>query len=168
MRILTLIIAIIAMHSASMAFAQTKSFLSIPSSGFTPQNTTENDGYVGNQSGTARMFDNNFLMFAPVALPHGATVTSLRCGGKAPFPTFKIVFTLRRNQPQQANVDMAVVMTTFEGLGFQHPETTSITSPVINNDQFNYYIVAKARHDDVEVCPTCTVGYCRISYTVAQ
>jgi hypothetical protein len=150
----------------SLAFAKESSFLSIPSSGFTPKDVTENLGYDGNSSGTARFFDNNSWMFAPVALPQGATVTGMRCGGMAPSPEFRINFTLRRNQPQVANEDMATVMTTFEGVGFQHPETTSITSPVVDNANFNYYIVAEARHIDVGLCQKCTVGYCRIRYTI--
>nr|NIR85561.1 hypothetical protein [Gammaproteobacteria bacterium] len=101
----------------------------------------------------------------PVALPHGVTVTALRCGGKAP-SDIKIIFTLRRNQPQVANVDMATVMTTFEGRGFRHPETTSITSAMVNNANFNYYIVASVRHIDVGLCPSCVIGYCRIRYTI--
>ena len=163
MRTLTLVVAILALHT-SLAFAQT-SYLSVPSSGFTPRAVTGSLGYDGNQSGTARLFDSNFWMFAPVALPHGAKVTALRCGGKAPSPEIRIIFTLRRNRPQVANVDMAIVMTTFKGVGFQHPETTSITSPVVDNSVFNYYIVAETQHIDVGLCPSCIIGYCRIRYT---
>lgn len=167
MRTLTLAAAFLAAQM-SLAIAQETSFLSIPSSGFTPRSVTENHGYDGNNSGTARFFDKSFWMFAPVALPHGATVTALRCGGTAPSNQIRIEFTLRRNQPQMANVDMATVMTTFEGMGFEHPETTSITSPVVDNAKFNYYIVAAARHIDVGRCPKCVVGYCTIRYTVGQ
>jgi hypothetical protein len=105
-------------------------------------------------------------MFAPVTVPHGATIGSMRCGGRAPSSEFRIVFTLRRNEPQQANLDMATVMTTFEGLGFQFVDTNSITSPVINNERFNYYIVAQTNTLDVGFCPNCSVGFCRIGYTV--
>ncbi len=86
----------------------------------------------------------------------------------APSNEKRVEFTLRRNQPQIANVDMATVTTTFEGLGFQHPETASITSPVVDNATFNYYIVAAAIHIDVGRCRNCVVGYCRIRYTVGQ
>ena len=167
MRTMALVVAILAAQM-SLAFAQETSFLTIPSSGFTSRTVTENLGYEGNTSGTARLFDNSILMFAPVYLPHGATVTGLRCGGMAPSDEKRVEFTLRRNQPQIANVDMATVMTTFEGLGFQHPETASITSPVVDNATFNYYIVAAARHIDVGRCRNCVVGYCRIRYTVGQ
>ena len=164
MRTLTLVVAIL-VAQMSLAFAQETSFLSIPSSGFTPRSAIGSNGYEGDTSGTARLFDHNFWMFAPVALPHRATVTALRCGGMAPSNEVRVEFTLRRNQPQVANVDMATVMTTFDGLGFQHPGTTSITSPLIDNAKFNYYIVATARHIDVGLCPKCVVGYCTIRYT---
>jgi hypothetical protein len=161
----SLVISILFLLIASVALAQSPThFLSIPSSGFTPQ--TSEDGYSGNQSGTARFFQAGLLMFAPVNLPHGATVTSMRCGGRAPRSDFRIIFTLRRNEPQLANVDMATVMTTFEGIGFQFVGTSSITSPVVNNSRFNYYIVAEADAIDVGFCTSCSIGFCRIGYTV--
>jgi hypothetical protein len=104
-------------------------------------------------------------MFAPVNLPDGASVVSLRCGGSAPLNDFRIVFTLRRNQPQQANVDMASVSTNFAGVGFETVTTSSITSPVVSNASFNYYMMAEADAFDVGLCPGCLVGYCRIGYT---
>lgn len=151
------------------AFAQTEtSFLSIPSSGFTPQNVKDAVGYDGNQTGTARRFQGNFRMYAPVNLPHGATVNHFRCGGRAASNEFRLIFTLRRNEPQQANVDMATVMTDFEQIGFQFvgTGTTPIVSPVINNATFNYYIVAETSAFDVGFCSDCSVGFCRIRYTV--
>lgn len=104
-------------------------------------------------------------MFAPVNLPHGATITSMRCGGGAPRSDFRLFFTLRRNDPQQANVDMATVMTTFEEKGFQFVNTNSITSPLVNNARFNYYIVAGVSAKDSGLCPKCDIGPCRIGYT---
>jgi len=161
----SLVISILFLLIASVALAQSPTrFLSIPSSGFTPQ--TSEEGYSGNQTGTARFFGTGFWMFAPVNLPHGATVTSMRCGGQAPFSDDRIIFTLRRNDPQQANVDMATVMTTFERTGFEFVATSSITSPVVNNNRFNYYIVAEADLIDVRHCTNCSVGFCRIGYTV--
>jgi hypothetical protein len=163
----TLVISILFLLIASVALAQLPTrFLSIPSSGFTPQ--TSEAGYGGNLTGTARFFEEGFLMFAPVNLSHGATITSMRCGGRAPRSDFRIIFTLRRNEPQQANVDMATVMTTFEETGFQFVDTSSITSPVVNNNRFNYYIVAEADAIDVGFCTDCSVGFCRIGYTVDQ
>ncbi len=85
---LIMIIAILVLLITPVALAQsTTRYLAIPSSSFTPR-TSEgsldgNGGYDGNQSGTARLFNESFLMFAPVNLPHSATVTSMRCGGRA-------------------------------------------------------------------------------------
>jgi hypothetical protein len=76
-----------------------------------------------------------------------------------------ITFTLRRNEPQQANVDMAVVGTTFGQSGFQFVRTTSIVQPLINNQRFNYYVVAETRHSDVGFCPNCAIGSCTIAFT---
>ena len=53
MRTMALVVAILAAQM-SLAFAQETSFLSIPSSGFTSRTVTENLGYEGNTSGTAR------------------------------------------------------------------------------------------------------------------
>jgi len=169
MRIRTSLMAMWLLLTASVAFAQsTPGFLSIPSSSFTPQTSegTGNAGYDGNLTGTARFFEGSFLMFAPVNLPHRATVTSLTCGGRAPSRDFKVSFILRRNEPQQANVDMATVSTTFEGTGFQFVRTTSITSAVIDNARFNYYIAAQTDAFDVGFCPRCSIGFCTIGYTV--
>ena len=167
---LIMIIAILVLLIAPVTLAQsTTCYLSIPSSGFTPrasEGTVGSDaGYDGNQSGTARFFNGSFAMFAPVNLPDGATVNSMRCGGQVSTSN-KISFTLRRNEPQQANVDMATVMSNVGDTGFQFLDTTSIESPTINNATFNYYIVAQADDFDVGVCPTCSVGFCRIGYTI--
>ena len=167
MRRLLLVAAILAL-TASAALAQPTNYLSIPSSDFTPQNSDA--GYEGNASGTARHFGaTGYQMTAPVNLPQDATVTSLRCGGAAADSDLRLVFTLRRNQPQQANVDMAEVMTTFAGNGFQFVSTTSITSPEVDNGNFNYYIVAEAVHFDVGFCGSaCSIGFCRVGFIPAE
>jgi hypothetical protein len=164
----SLILSMLLLLNASAAFAQSTRFLSVPSSAFTPRTSegaTGNAGYGGNETGTARSFAGSSVLFAPVSLPHGATVTSMKCGGRAPSTDFRIAFTLRRNDPQQANVDMAVAKTTFDGLGFEFVDTNSIASPVVNNDTFNYYIVAVADTTDVGFCPNCLIGFCRIGYS---
>ena len=164
------IVAILILLTAPVAFAQsTTRYLSIPSSGFTPRasegSVGSDAGYDGNQSGTARFFNGSFELFAPVNLPDGVTVNSMRCGGQV-LASNRIRFTLRRNQPQQANVDMATVMSGTGDTGFQVLDTNSIESPMIDNAPFNYYIVAQANDFDVGVCPTCSVGFCRIGYTI--
>jgi len=151
-----------------VALAQSSTrYLSIPSSGFTPrfsEGAGGDAGYSGNASGTARFFEGSVLMFAPVNLPDGATVTSLRCGGAAPPTDFRIVFTLRRNEPQQANVDMAAVMTTFQGVGFQFVTTGDVVEAVVDNATFNYYMVATIDNQDAGFCSNCTIGFCRVGY----
>ncbi|MFQ5616469.1 MAG: hypothetical protein ACE5GO_08425 [Anaerolineales bacterium] len=174
MRNMTLLVAILGLLAPSMALAQSLSFLAIPSSGFTPQNSTthfdpppgsaENRGYEGNSSGTARFFGDNEIMFAPVNLPHGSTVISLTCGGRADRLSRRIVFRLRRNEPQQANVNMALVSTDFNVTSFQTKSTTSITSPVIDNRRFNYYMVATIVANGPPECRTCSVNRCTIAY----
>lgn len=159
-------LVVVALTASEAVGQQTASFLSIPASAFTPRQVLGDSGYDGNESGTARLFGNNFVMFAPVHLPHRASVTSLSCGGRAPSSQIQVIFTLRRNQPQQANVDMATTSTDLAQTGFQFVSTTSIVEPVINNQRFNYYLVAVARHIDVGRCPRCLVGFCSIGYTV--
>lgn len=141
-------------------------YLSIPSSAFTSRETSA-QGWDGNATGTNREFDSSSFLFAPVNLPHEATVTQLRCGGRDDSSTAVLWFTLRRNQPQVANVDMASLETTQAAVGFQVRTTSAITSPVIDNEAFNYYIVAQSADPEVGFpCPNCTVGFCRIRYEV--
>lgn len=169
-----LLITVLSLLFASIAVAQSPTqFLSIPSSSFTPRASAAHisPSYDGNESGTSRLFGRSFTMFAPLDVPNGATITSMRCGGRAPNSGHRVIFTLRRNEPQQANVDMAVVMTAFEENGFQFVDTNSVTSPVADNARFNYYIIAavnkSASANDVGFCPDCAVGFCRLGYTAA-
>ena len=171
MRKLGLLVAILIALTSSGALAQAQTqFLSIPSSGFTPRESEALGGesYSGNISGTARRFAKSIEMFAPVNLPDGATVTSLRCGGSESSPDLRIRFRLRRNEPQQANVDMATVHTGVPGTGFQFRTTTSITQPVVTNSTFNYYIIAdlESLTSEFPQCPLCSVGFCQIGYTI--
>jgi len=154
---------------------QTISFLSIPASGFTPRNSTtvkdplrgtlETLGYSGNVSGTARFFGDNGEMFAPVYLPHKSNVISLACAGKAPRKNRRISYKLRRNEPQQANVDIASIFPKYSETGFQFLRTRSIQSPVVDNEKFNYYIVASIdATNDIRECRTCSVNKCTIGF----
>ncbi len=152
--------------AAGSALAQNR-YVTIPSSGFTPQTSegTGDAGYLGNATGTARQFYGSVRMFAPANLPHGATINSLYCGGVAPTSITRVVFTLRRNEPQTANVDMVTVATDFADLGFNWANSTSVVEPIVNNRQFNYYLVAEVDDQNGNDCPTCTIGFCRIRYT---
>jgi hypothetical protein len=165
-----LLVAILILLTSLSTLAQSQTLsLSIPASGFTPQASMLN--YFGNTTGTARFFGYNDRMFAPVYLPDRVRVTSLACGGTAPPTTLRIAFTLRRNEPQQANVDMATVRTTFAGTGFQFVDTTSIAEPVVNNSRFNYYMIAALETTLASpgcVEGACSIGFCRIGYIANQ
>ena len=152
--------------AAGSALAQNR-YLQIPASGFTPQTSegTGNAGYQGNTSGTARQFSGSVRMFAPANLPNGATINSLYCGGMAPTAITRLVFTLRRNQPQVANVDMITAATDYANVVFDYANSTSVTEPIVNNGAFNYYLAVEVDDQNGNLCPTCAIGFCRIRYT---
>ncbi len=162
MRKLLVAISVVLTSFSALAHAE---FLSIPSSGFTPQSSDR--GYSGNNSGTARYFEKSFFMFAPVNLPHRATVTSLLCGASTGANNYRIQFTLRRNEPQQANVNMATVLTTYAHSGFQFVSSNAVNAPVVDNATYNYYVVAELQSstDEFPQCPHCSIGFCRVGYS---
>ena len=94
-----------------VAAAQPITHTSIPSSAF------QGEGSSQNVSGTARFNAPRSCMLR-YTYPRARGVTSLSCGGRASFNKH-IVFTLRRNDPQQANVDLATTQTTLAGTGFE-------------------------------------------------
>ena len=167
------------------ANADTRGFISIPASAFSGENsdtgsdTTDGEetfGYQGNESGTTRHF--NVVLYAPVNLPHGASVTLFKCGGSSAKNT-RAAFRLRRNEPQQQNVEIANVKTSLEGAGFEFMSTHSIRNEKIDNEKYNYYIVAevlkshvnpsdRARCGNPSKLPECSVNSCSIGYTIAE
>lgn len=134
------------------------SYLSIPAVAFTPENSSQ--GWIGNSSGTARNFGSR-RMFAPVFLPHRAVVTGFFCGGYDAQNINAIRWILRRNSPQVANVDMAVIQTSFFDTGFLRGFTSVINSAEVSNQSYNYYVVAETTSGN---CGDCTVAFCRITY----
>jgi len=151
------------------AFSQPSlEYIAVPSSGFSPKADFGNNrtAYDGNETGTARFFMHSHTMFAPVSIPHNSIVTGFSCGGTNPTPRSSIKFTLRRNQPQQANIDMATAITDPTNNGFQFVSASNIESGQIDNQANNYYVVAK-RVSVVENfggCNKCAVGFCSIRY----
>lgn len=161
--------------SATSAFSQSVGSLSIPAAAFDGVRSFQNT------SGTSKYF--RTLLYAPVFLPHGSTAINMTCGGKAPFGK-NIIFTLRRNQPQQANVDMAVLETSLDGAGFEFVTESVSDAQTIDNRIFNYFIVVDVSKPggnlpgDRAVCPPtspsdvdpnrtkCSVGFCRVTYTL--
>lgn len=151
------------------AFSQSLlEYIAIPSSGFSPKADFGNGrtAYDGNETGTVRFFMHNHIMFAPVSIPHNSIVTGFSCGGTNPTPRSSIKFTLRRNQPQQANVDMATAITDPTNNGFQFVSAGNIVSGRIDNQANNYYVVAKRVSEDESFrsCNKCAVGFCSIRY----
>ena len=154
MKIFKVIVVTYLLLNTSITFAGTKGVVSIPATAFTEQNSqspNQNGSYKGNASGTSRSFTGT--MFAPINLPHGSIVTSFKCGAQ-PHGGSLVEFTLRRNEPQQANVDMAVITSAFSsvpplignkplGLAeYQFINTSAITSSGIDNSKYDYYILA--------------------------
>lgn len=154
MKIFKIMVVTYILVNTSITIAGTFGAVSIPAPAFTEQNSqssNQSGSYKGNESGTSRSFSG--MMFAPVDLPHGSIVTSFKCGGQPKAGTL-VKFSLRRNEPQQANVDMAVIQSAFsnvpplignkpKGLAeYQFINTTSITSSRIDNSKYNYYIIA--------------------------
>ena len=187
MKILNLSIATILVVISSITVADTIGYIAIPASAFSEkdsQSSNENASYKGNQTGTSRYF--NGSMFAPIYLPHGSNVTSLACGSN-PKGGYLTSFTLRRNEPQQANIDMASLETAIltegqvvKGIGlaaYQFLHTESIISPRIDNSKFNYYIIAyqknplpNARPPVALICADrcANVNYCSVGYTIVE
>ena len=102
------------------------------------------------------------ISFTPLADGEISLILMGRDGGQDPATDVNLRFTLRRNQPQIANVDMAVVESTLAATGFQFMTTSTVVSPQIDNSTFNYYVVASTI---ASPCSGCSVGFCRVSYT---
>jgi hypothetical protein len=166
------------------SFADVKGFISIPAAAFSTQDsrTSGPEGnYRGNNTGTSRSFRGGRSpsfrgsLFAPVNLPHGAIVTSLSCGSKT-MSGWKTGFVLRRNEPQQENIDMASVKTSGHGR-YEFINTISISSPKINNSKYNYYISASLWDGPFDVIRgvvipcldyCANVNFCNIGYTIVE
>jgi len=119
-------------------------FVSIPAPSFQPGRHAAPQNFL-NESGTAFHFHNT--AFAPVFLPDGTLVTELKAGAHVESPTIGAKIVLQRNEPQQANVEMAAVETSSTGNQFQFVSTTSIRERTINNERYSYYIVVDLHRD---------------------
>ena len=172
MRYSNILAAVIFAASPFTAVAE-DGFLSIPASEFSGNDVAYND------SGTTTFI--RTAAFAPILLPDDATITFFGCGGRAAFRK-EVIFTLRRNAPQQANIDMAVLQTGLDETGFVFLNTNEVVQGEVDNKLFNYFIVAEASKPDAvqpnsrAICiPTqngvdlksteCSVGFCRVGYT---
>jgi hypothetical protein len=142
--------------STLRCYSTTTKYLTLPAVAFTPQTGELSTG----SSGTARIFLGT-VMFAPVNLPGGASVTRMSCGGNDASSNAYLRFTLRRNHAQVANVDMAIAETTTPEFGFKYPFDTTIISPTIDNSLYNYYIRGSV---EGTFFAGFTVGFCKIDY----
>jgi hypothetical protein len=146
--------------------AQSTSFISIPASAFSGANGSRSM----NETGTAMFFST--YAFAPVNLPNRSKIISFACGARSFFQK-SIVFSLRRNEPQQKNVDIATLSTSLTNTNFEFLNTTTITEGVVNNSRFNYYIIADMFKPgegpgNEAFCKKgeCWVGFCKIGYSI--
>ena len=150
MRILRGAMAAALILSPAAAFSQTQS-VAIPAIAF------NGEGIAYNDTGTAAIFRDH--AFAPVTLPDGARVTAFRCGARVTLVTKGITIKLRRNEPQQANVDMGMVEIPRSGDGnFKFLRDDSLIEPVIDNRTFNYYLIAEVIPKSATVGDTCNVN----------
>jgi hypothetical protein len=107
---------------------------------------------------------------AAAQLPHGATVTELRGFAKDDSTTTNIRVTLmRRLLATGSAAAMASVLTAGNSSAIQSPATTSISQPVIDNQNYAYYLVGTwdTGLTGVEVDRTLLQGV-RITYTVTS
>lgn len=150
-------------------------FIAIPASAFTGQNSNrkslnnKKNGYTGNSTGTTRYFKNK--LFAPVNIPHKAVVTLLYCRGSS-VSHARTVFRLRRNEPQQANIEIANVKTSLDDGGFESMTSRIRSNNKIDNYRYNYYLVAEhlSREGYIPSCELnntgCSVNTCSIGYII--
>ena len=57
---------------------------------------------------------------------------------------------------------MASGESTDPAVGFQHPSDNTITWGLVNNNAYNYYVIAEVVGG---TCTTCSVGYCTFTCT---
>ena len=134
----------------NVVLAQTKS-VAIPAIAF------NGDGITYNDTGTAAFFRQR--AFAPVQLPDGARVTGFQCGARVTLIEKGITIKLRRNEPQQANIDMGMVEIPKNGDGgFKFLRDDTLTNAGIDNRRFNYYLIAETIPKSEVTAVTCNVN----------
>ena len=165
MKIIMIIVCFFGFFIPISAIGQSTENLSIPAIAF------HGERVIYNNSGTAAFFRTK--AFAPVFLPDGARAFSFTCGARTVFGK-GITIKLRRNHPQQANVDMGVAEIPKGGDGnFKFVTVNRLTDGVIDNSRFNYYLIAetipKSATTGVVCNPAaggteCLVAACRIGF----
>jgi hypothetical protein len=154
----------------SLTYAAPKEhYLSIPPEAFRPQ-VTAHSGFFGGGLGQAYL-DSSVAagyMFAPVYLPDGATVTSMRAHLIDRFGSSDLVVELRTRALFMDDIDpytvMASIATSGTGPGVQTLDSNTIVSPVIENTSWGYNIAVLSND---WAGPLTAVKGVRITYTVA-
>ena len=159
-RLLAAFVSVLA--GADVAYAQ--GVIAIPAPAFSDATGRK----VLNATGTTTAFPDNPVvrsLFAPANLPHGANVTRFTCAGTAQTPGKGLIFILRRNEPQQENISIARIETDVAENNWTRVTTTDITSPTINNERYNYYIVVEINARTAPgVTPSCNNNLCSVNY----
>lgn len=121
-----------------------------------------------NETGTAAFIRKQ--AFAPVHLPHGSKAQRFSCGVKAwPIKGFRI--SLRRNEPQQENIDMgAVNIDRGSNGGFKFLSSEVLIENGIDNRRYNYYLTVEIQPKSEttgSICngKECIIGSCQIHFT---
>ena len=121
--------------------------LSIPPGAFVPKSGTQdseitNDDIVNSQLITAEKF------YAPVLLPHRATVTKLTLYGFKNTSGGYVTLTLLRGDRQGTSTVMATCSITLT-TGYQSAEDDTINDPEIDNENYEYGLQVEQDADAV-------------------
>lgn len=125
--------------------------LPIPVSAFVPAKDTYDwhfDAVLGGVPSELRNRTSLTLQrfFAPVQLPQGAVVTSLRLFGFKNTAPGEVTATLYRGDRAAGSVNMATFSAPNWG-GYGNGADSSVTSPEIDNINYDYYIEVKLDPD---------------------
>jgi hypothetical protein len=162
---LLLTLSVCAVVQSTPLLAQSIEHVAVPAVAFVGKDVSYNE------TGTAAFFRQR--AFAPLSLPDNAKLVGFDCGLRT-FPIHGIKVSLRRNEPQQANVELDNLGIPKGGDGrFQFKSATQVSHPDVNNGKFNYYLVAEvlpksANVSDICNGEECLVGACQVAYRVAR
>lgn len=110
--------------------------LVIPPSAFLAGQDTEDWDVNANQLGNSVVTSAQYF-WAPVLLPHGATVTKLTLYGYLASAANQVTLRLYRGDRTFNTITMAEVVITFAP-GYQSAYDDTINSPVVDNLNYNY------------------------------
>jgi|GEM_PF-5277550 len=127
--------------AGDIAWATQTSYLSVSHAAFGP--TNENVSY----SDAGIMLVSNEIICtpgepfrAPVQLPHGATVTGMTFYWHDTTPSCSAICVLLRDDNNGASTSSLAIVSSSGSGGFGSTSTSTITSPVVDNSQFSYFL----------------------------